>query len=123
MKTAKDFMSTPARTIEISKSILDASKVMKNSKISSLIVTEKNIPKGIITENDVVIKFAVLNKLPSEIEVRKICSLGLISVSPETEMKDVCKMFDKKNIRHIAVIKNDKLIGVLTMGDIMNKIF
>jgi signal-transduction protein with cAMP-binding, CBS, and nucleotidyltransferase domain len=127
MKTVKDFMSAPAQTISFDSSIQEAAKLMKDRVISSLIVLDGNKttskPVGIVTERDFVQKFCTKNSLSKDAKIGDICSKKLFTIPPETEIKDVCKMLDKKHIRHVIVANSTKVLGIITIRDILDKIF
>ncbi len=88
--------------------------------VGSVIITEDDVPKGIITKGDIVRKVVAKNLKPSEVKARDIMSSPLQFVFYDTSLEDAMKIMDENNISHLAVFKNDKLIGVITSSDIMH---
>lgn len=123
MKTAKELMNSPVMTIDASKSVKEAANLMTEKKISSLVVTENDKALGVVTEKDFVVKFCTGDSSTSEVKVGQLASKGLISVRPEQNIGEVTKMFDQKRIRHVFVMENNKPIGIITIKDLLDKIF
>lgn len=127
MTTAEKFMSKPIQTIAYSESVKEAAKQMKKQKVSSLIVKKNNKPYGMVTERDFVHKFCTKKNDPDSVKVGELASRRLLTVEPETRINEVCKMFDKKNIRHVVVEEKSgssrKVVGVITISDILKKVF
>jgi len=118
MKYVKDWMSSPIITIMKGKTAQDAAKKMHKREISSIIVVDKNKPKGIITEKDIT-RIAADNITPSDINVEKIMTKKIISVRSKTPIMSACKLFSEKNIKKLPVIEKGKVIGILCLSDMV----
>ncbi|UXD21461.1 hypothetical protein IPA_04505 [Ignicoccus pacificus DSM 13166] len=107
-------------TIDSEASIVDVANKMIKEKVGSIIVTVDGIPKGIITEGDIVKKVVAKNLKPSEVKARDIMSTPLQFVLYDATLEEAVRIMDENNISHLAVFKNDKLIGVITSSDILH---
>jgi CBS domain-containing protein len=118
--TAKveDFMTQKVITIDASKSILVAAKVLRDQKIGSIVVTQRGKPVGILTDRDVITR-AVAEELRLKKEkVGSIMSKPLVTTKPEASMFEVMKLMEKHSIRRIPVVKDDKIIGIITQSGV-----
>jgi len=107
-------------SIEGSKSIKDAAKLMTIKKIGSLIVKNNKKIFGIVTEKDIVESIASgidVNTKVQNISVRKIHS-----VESGTEIIKIGELFDKYHIRRLPVKKEGKIIGIITIKDFVEAI-
>lgn len=111
-----EFIRREPVTIEITATIRDAAKLMDSERVSSVVVLKNGKPAGFFTEGDlrrVVGEDIGLNRKLSEVELTPI-----ITVSPSASILEALSKMVTNNVKHIAVIDNEKLIGVLTLRDI-----
>ncbi len=116
----RDIMSRPAITAKESDNVATVSKLMVRNNIGCIIVTDKiGTPTGIITERDVVERVAAKNILPSGVKAGKTMSRPVITVGLGVAVTEAAKLMNHSKIRRLAVIDNEKLVGILTMKDIL----
>jgi len=97
----------------------EASKRMLENGVGSLIVKQDQQVIGIITEKDVV-KAVSNNLTPSTTKVEDIMSKKIISIDPKTDLYEAILKMNKEDVRRMPVVSsNNKLIGLLTMKDIL----
>lgn len=99
-------------------SIKDCAKLMKKHKIGSIIIVDKGKPIGILTNQDIVFR-VVAQGINFKEPISKFMSTNLIKVFPKDDIFDALDVMNKNMIRHISVIKKGKLIGFLTLKDIL----
>ena len=116
----REMMKKQILSIDASLTVKDAAKIMEDSGVGCLVVTEKNIPIGIITERDFVTRITSIGK-PSSTQVRKIMSSPLISIGPDESAKKLAEIIKEKNIHKIPVIEENKLIGIVSATDLIRK--
>lgn len=116
----RDIMSRPPITAKETDNMTTVSKLMVKHNIGCIIVTDRTgKPTGIITERDIVHRVAAKNILPAEVKVGDSMSRPIITILPGTSITDAAKLMNHSRIRRLAVIENDKLVGILTMKDIL----
>jgi predicted transcriptional regulator len=121
MIKVSDAMVKKVQTIDGDKSIEDAIKVMGKNHVGSLIVTKKGKPAAIFTERDLLTK--VLGKgIPTKNKVGKYSSSPLTVISPDMDLKDAARAMTQLKIRRLPVLKNGKLVGIITSADIVKAI-
>lgn len=115
-----DIMKNQVISIDSSMSVTDAAKMMSDSGVGCVVVMQKNIPIGILTERDFVTKIAFLTK-SSSIPVQNVMSSPLIAISPKKTIKNLADMMKEKKIHKVPVIDGNKLVGIVTATDLIRK--
>jgi CBS domain-containing protein len=112
----------PALMIASDQSIDDAVNLMNAKKVGALIVTENNQPVGIFAERDV-FRFYLRDKTAalSKIELQNAMTNKLIMADPEDEVSHVIAMMIKSDIKHLPVIEEKKILGMLTLNDLIEQ--
>ncbi len=107
-------------SIDSDSSVEDAIRSMHARKISAIMVTDQGKTVGIFTERDVVRCYIAGNgKSFKDMKVRDFMVRDLIVAVPDDELNDVSAIMVEKNIRHLPVIEHTKVIGMLSIRDII----
>ncbi len=114
-----EVMSASPVTISVDATVAEAATTMRDKEIGSLIVLESGRPAGIITERDIVTKVAAEMKPANETSIRDVMSSPLVAVHPHQEVAEAAKIMAARKIRRLPVIKEGKLVGMLTENDII----
>ncbi len=114
-----EIMSTSPLTISADATVAEAASVMRDKEVGSLVVLEDSRPAGIVTERDVVTKVAASNRSSKATSVREIMTSPLIAVHPHQEVAEAAKVMAARRIRRLPVIKEGKLVGMITENDII----
>ena len=123
MIPVEEWMTTPVRTIEPDKSIMEAAKIMAKNRIGALIVVENNKPVGVITERDILDKVVAKAKDPRELRVKKIMTKKVYTLHPKAPIIEATKMMKKHGCRRILIVdENNKPLGILTSRDLIDLI-
>jgi CBS domain-containing protein len=118
MAQIRDIMEKNVVTIEYDKTALDAAHLISEKDVSFLVIMEKNIPIGVLSESDFVKRLAAVDKKASEVIVSEIMSSNFRWVKPETEIEDAIQKMLNNNIRRLIILDNNKLAGVITQTDL-----
>jgi CBS domain-containing protein len=107
-------------SIDVDSSVDDAIRSMNARKISAIMVTEQGKTVGIFTERDVVRSYIATNgKSFKDAKVRDAMVTNLIVAVPDDELGDISSIMVEKNIRHLPVLHNGRVIGMLSIRDII----
>jgi CBS domain-containing protein len=119
----RDVLTSPVHTIDPSVSLLEAAARMIEQQIDSLIVSplEKDEPFGIITQRDIVDRFADEIDI-GKITVGEVASKPLFIVSPGMPILHAAKLFKKGGVHHLAVFNGQQILGVISYGDVMKRL-
>lgn len=116
----RDIMSRPPITARETETVAGVSKLMGKHDIGCVIILDKSgNPAGIITERDIVQRVAARNILPSELKVADTMSKPVATIGPNATVNDAAKLMNSRKIRRLGVIDGGKLIGIVTMKDIL----
>ncbi len=103
-------------------SVFDAIQKLANANIGSLIVVEDDRPVGIFTERDYARNVVLKGKSSPTTKVREIMTTRVIFVQPEQTVEHCMAIMTDKHIRHLPVLRDEKLIGMISIGDLVKSI-
>ena len=108
-------------------SIEEACRIMDRNRIGALLVycSDSNDPQdleGIVTERDIIELVARKGKDSLKGDVNEIMSKNIISVTPQCNKMDALDLMMENQIRHLAVMDQEKLVGVLSMRDLIKQL-
>lgn len=103
-------------------SVYNALEIMVDKNVSSLVVMEDEKLIGIFTERDYARKVILKGKASRETPVGDIMSGNVITVTPDSTIDDCMQLMTGKFIRHLPVIEEDKVVGVVSIGDVVKYI-
>ena len=116
----RDVMSKQWIVAQSSTTVYQISKMMEQG-IGAVLVKKDSIPIGIITDRDFAIKIAA-NKYPSDTPVGKVASMPLQTIGPNESILDAANQMSSKKIHKLAVVENNKVIGIITSTDLTNQL-
>jgi len=122
---AQVLKSKPRQTVESvapSTSVFDAVKLMAEKNIGALLVLEEQKIVGIITERDYARKVVLLGRSSKETPVRDIMSSPVMYVRPDQTNEECMALMTDNRLRHLPVVDQGKLIGLISIGDLVKDI-
>ncbi len=102
--------------------VYEALELMVEKNVSALVVMENEKLAGIFTERDYARKVILVGKASKETRIEEIMTEDPITVSPESTIDDCMRLMTNKFIRHLPVVSGDKLIGIISIGDVVKNI-
>jgi len=103
-------------------SIYEALQIMADKNVGALLVVEEARLVGIFSERDYARKVILKGKSSKETPVGELMTQQVFSIHPNNSLEDCLKLMTDKHIRHLPVLENDRLIGILTIGDVVKHI-
>lgn len=97
----------------------DAVNKMGGISAGTAVVMEDENVVGIMSERDVMRKVVLQGKSIDDVLVGEIMSKDLVTITPETSLDDCMKLMTEKRIRHLPVLLNGKLCGIVSIGDVV----
>ena len=126
MKTAADLLKAKAHqsihTITPGASVFDAVKLMSEKNIGALLVMEGEEVAGIVTERDYARKIILMARSSKETPVREIMTSAVMYVRPGHTSEDCMVLMTENRLRHLPVMDGNKLIGLISIGDLVKAI-
>jgi CBS domain-containing protein len=114
-----DIMSRNVVTVSADDTFADAAKVLRENKISSVIVQGEGRPGGIVTERDVVNLIAE-GQDPYNVRVGNRMTKDLATVESKTDIAEAAKIMAERRIRHLPVVDKGNLAGIISIRDVMS---
>jgi CBS domain-containing protein len=125
MRTVQQLLGEKGHDIESihpDDSVFDAIQKLANANIGSLMVVEDDRPVGIFTERDYARNVILKGKSSPTTPVRDIMTTRVIYVQPEQTVEECMAIMTDKHIRHLPVLEDEKLIGMISIGDLVKSI-
>jgi CBS domain-containing protein len=115
-------MATTLATIQSEASLLAAAQLMREKRIGSLLTIEAGEVVGIVTERDLVRKGLAYNRDAGSTHVSAVMSSPLLSIDVNRTIRDASKAMAEEGVRHLAVTENGKIVGVLSIRDLVKMV-
>lgn len=100
--------------------MFEAIKLMAEKNIGSLLVMSGGKLAGMFTERDYTRKIALQGKTSKETHVREIISRDVITVTPDDSVEECMRLMTEKRIRHLPVVEDANVVGIVSIGDLVN---
>ena len=125
MKLVKHLLDSKGRdivSIAGNASVLDAIKTMAERSIGSLLVMEDGELKGIVTERDYARKVIIKGRSSKSTQVQEIMTTDVCTATPDQTVNDCMTTMTEERIRHLPVIEDGKVVGLISIGDLVQAI-
>jgi MFS transporter, FSR family, fosmidomycin resistance protein len=122
MEQVSDLLQDKERgllTISSEASVYEAVKQMVDANVGSLLVTVNERIEGIVTERDYLRRVTLEGRTDQDTQVSEIMSSPLIIVTPETSVEECMAIMTDRRIRHMPVVEDGEVIGLVSIGDIV----
>ena len=103
-------------------SVYEAVEKMDQCKVGALFVVEDGAPVGVISERDYTRKIILQGRHSKETAVADIMSSPVVSVEPSTSLAQCMHIVTERRIRHLAVVESGRIVGVISIGDLVRAI-
>jgi len=100
--------------------VFEAIKLMAEKNIGSLLVMSGGRLAGVFTERDYSRKIALQGKSSKDTRLRQIISSQIVSVTPQHSIEDCMKLMTEHRVRHLPVMEGEKVVGLVSIGDLVN---
>ena len=125
MKTVKKILrvkGSKVYSISPDATVYEALNRMADKNVGAMLVFEGNNLVGMISERDYSRKTILKGRLSKETAVRDIMTTELVTVHPDDDIEECMELFTDKRVRHLPVIEKGKVVGIVSIGDIVKSI-
>jgi CBS domain-containing protein len=125
MKTVKNILrikGSKVYSISPDDTVYEALSQMADKNVGAMLVFEGNNLVGMISERDYSRKTILKGRLSKETAVRDIMTTELVTVHPDDDIEECMELFTDKRVRHLPVIEKGKVVGIVSIGDIVKSI-
>ena len=120
IKNILDAKGAGIHAVARSNTVLDAIERMCDAQIGALLVTEHDLPLGIVSERDVMMRVLLLRRDPSTTRVGAIMSTDLVCIDLEASAETAMSLMTTRRCRHLPVVYSGRVVGIVSMGDLVN---
>lgn len=103
-----------ASTVSVSQAVLE----MNRHKIGSVLVMEGEQLAGIFTERDVLTRVVAAELDPKTTPISQVMTANPLTVGPDATVQQMMDLFTEKRCRHLPVVKDGKIAGLISIGDV-----
>lgn len=114
----RDIMNSPVVSASPSDTVRDIAKKMKEEKIGSIVIMEKDKPVGIVTDWDIVSNGVVKDAKPSQIKTKDVMK-DIRTIESEESITEAARLLRKHNIKRLGVIYKNRLVGIISSSDVI----
>jgi len=107
-------------TISPTATVFEAIRVLAQKNIGALPVVDGDKLIGIFSERDYTRKVALEGKTSRDTRVQEIVSRDVVAISPDSTVEEAMRLMTEKHIRHLPVLEEGKLVGFISIGDMVN---
>jgi len=106
-------------TINSEASVLEAIGIMSQANVGALVIQDRDQPEGIFTERDYLRKIALKGRSSSNTLLKEVMSSPLITVATFEAIEVAMETMTECRCRHLIVTENDKMVGIISLGDLV----
>lgn len=125
MKTIRQLLKVKGRkiwTVTPATRVFDALQMMAEKDVGALLVVKSKTLVGVFSERDYARKVILQGKSSKDILVSEIMSSPPIFIEPDNTIDQGLALMSAKHIRHLPVIENNRLVGIVTIGDLVKSL-
>ena len=122
MNTVRDLLNSKSGqvwTVQPDETVLDAIRKMEEQNVGSLVVIADGEPVGIFTERHYSREVFLKDRRAPTTLIREVMETRVFYTSPEQKIEECMAIMTDKRIRHLPVLDNGKLVGVVSIGDLV----
>lgn len=113
---------TSVKRVSPSENVYEALQLLAKYEIGALVVMDGERLVGIFSERDYTRKIALQGRNSKDTTVAEIMTSNVFTVTPSTRTRECMNLMSQKNIRHLPVVEGDKVLGMISIRDLMNDI-
>ena len=125
MTTVSDLLKVKGNktySVSANETVFQAIEVMAEANIGAVLVTEEDRIVGICTERDYTRKIILKGLASKQTQVREIMTKDVITIHPENTVEQCMALMTKFHIRHLPVVDNGHLVGMISIGDVVQSV-
>ena len=125
MTTVKQVIEQKANivfSVRSTDTVEDVLMLMREHRVRAILVVDDGVLAGIVSQGDCAIKVLLPNNNPKQVAVSKIMTAKPLTVTPLNSLEECMAIMVHKHIRHLPVLEGAKVVGVISVGDLVKNI-
>jgi CBS domain-containing protein len=106
-------------SVDADEPVLEAIQMMADRHVGALPVTRGGVLVGVVSERDYARKVILLGRSSAETPVWQIMSSPVVTVTPDDDVRQCMQVMTEKRIRHLPVMQDDRMVGMISIGDLV----
>lgn len=98
--------------------VTDVAKLMDENNVGCIPICKEERVIGFVTDRDIITRGVACSKDCNTTKISDIMNINVIKITPDTELDEAIKVMSKNQIRRLPVIEDNKIVGLLTLGDL-----
>lgn len=107
-------------SIEPGRTVFEAIQLLAERNIGALVVLDEGRLAGVFSERDYTRKVALQGRSSKETLVREVITGRVVTVTPKTSIPECMELMTQHRIRHLPVMEDERVVGMLSIGDLVN---
>jgi CBS domain-containing protein len=116
----RDVMTPNPRTVSPNDTIQTAARVMQSEDTGAVPVVDAGRVLALVTDRDIVVR-VVAEGGPASTPVREVASQHVVCATPDMSTREASELMSEHQIRRLPVVENDRLVGIVSIGDLAVK--
>jgi CBS domain-containing protein len=125
MRTVQDILQEKGAkvyTIAPNDTVYEALQLMADKNIGALMVVEGDHVAGLISERDYARKIILKGRFSRDVPIHDIMTVDMVRIGPDEDVESCMELMTNKRVRHLPVFEQERLIGIISIGDIVKAI-
>lgn len=125
MRSVKDILEekgTQVYAVSPDARVYEALQIMADENVGALMVIKGDTVAGLISERDYARKIILKGKFSKDVPVHEIMTVEIVRIGPDDDIEYCMELMTDKRVRYLPVFENDRLIGIISIGDIVKAI-
>lgn len=122
MILVRDIMSKDVKVVQPNSKVREVVAKMNKFNIGSIVVVQGEKPVGVISERDILRRVVEPCLSPEALTARQVMTSPALTINETASIEEAAKLMAKKKVRKIPVMNEQKLVGIVTFTDIVNKV-
>lgn len=109
-------------SVRSDQTVLDALRLMADKNIGAVLVVDQNVLTGIFSERDYARKIILKDRHSDDTQIAEVMTASVITIGPDQTLDECMVIMSDKHIRHLPVMDNGTLIGIISINDVVSAI-
>lgn len=117
-QSIREVMTGDPVTLDVSASLADAARAMRDHDIGDVLVTQGEQLYGIVTDRDIAVRGVAEGADVEKTTLKDLASREIAALSPDDSVESAVKMIREKAIRRLPIVEGEKPVGIVSLGDL-----
>ena len=117
-QSIREVMTSDPRTVDVSATVADAAREMRDGNVGAIVVTREGTTHGIVTDRDIALRAVAEGRDPSSTSVEEICTPSVQTLTPDQTVEEAIRLMQEQDIRRLPIVQDGRPAGIVSLGDL-----